>query len=277
MALAALTPLLVVALVVVGCPPRETEIAISESGAALLISTCNTGAGTLDAAEQTCRDLVDDCEQASCDALDCDQLGELCDGIDLLTLTPEFCDEFASACSAQVDECNLPQSVCDDTVGGCFDVIEAFGRVCGVAALDDPDVTGGRPLRLGVRVVLTRGIGTEALTASGCGVAEADGADVAGGLNAAIAEAIGEDGLQHPDVEEPQDALPLLLVFHDRDGDGVTCASEELFACAALGLRSPSEESYDILCGSCQKGLLPPVSTAPCNQDCILDYCLSLL
>jgi hypothetical protein len=265
---------------VVACPPRQTEIVITDAGAATLVSTCNSGVDTLTIAEDLCRDYATECVDANCDALDCEQLDQLCISIGTLSLSQPDCATFRAECLDQATQCgggNRGMETCNMIANGCGTVVDNYSEVCGVPDHVTPDLSAGTSTPLGVQIVLTSGLDTDALTASGCGVAQVDGNAFATGINEAIQQAIGDGGLTHDDLDAPEDALPIMLLFHDRNGDGIRCGADELFACAALGRRSPSEESYDVLCGSCQKGLRPAVPTAPCDRECILPYCLSLL
>lgn len=259
----------------VACPPRESEIVISEYAASNLLSICNTGNDQVNAARETCAGLLQQCEGLSCD-IDCTLLEQFCEGITFVSLTDESCEGFVEACKGEVEGCNaVSPAACDNLASLCFDAQEATENVCGAAGLDAPTVGQDESFQIGARVVLTSGIDSPAITQSGCGQARLEGSRPSEGINEAIAAAIGDEGLQDESIEEPGDALVMLLLYWDRDGDGIDCVSDELFACAALGQPTGSDH-YDVFCGSCQRGDLPAYSSAPCTT-CILPYCQSLL
>ena len=266
-------------LVMVACPPRETIIEISATGVATFLETCNGGAQKLYKAELDCRALVQPCRDASCDALDCDRLEALCDGIELLTLSAADCQAFHDDCKQQIAACpSIQVDPCNSIVQSCINVVKSYPEVCGVPNLvtPQPPAEGGE-LTLGVQLFLIRELGDLPLATSGCGVATVSADDPAGGMNEAVAQALGDAGLEDESVTDPEQGLPLMLLFHDRDGDGITCERRELFACTILGRRSTRDETYDVLCGSCQKGLRPQLAVAPCDRDCMLPYCAELL
>jgi hypothetical protein len=230
---------------VAGCPPKETLIEITPSGAATLLNSC---AGSELDVTGLCAGITDTCSQAS-------------------------------GASAEVQmACNQARQQCLDLLAAQRD---ATCLVDGVARPPNPTALDSLALRL---VLVTIDDGPVARDASACVPLSFDcGGEIregcgAEGANRAIAEAISEEGLGFDGLDEPEDATPVLLLFHDpMAGDGeVTCTTNHLFACGALDQRIPGEDDYDIVCAACQGGPAPLVESAPCFGDCFLGPCAAI-
>ena len=276
----------VAALVIAACPPKEVEIEISPSGSATLISTCGTGVQQREQAAFNCANLQTTCTQANQPCVDqaCAVLSQMCDAADNYELTRDDCDEFLADCERRVGNCpQLTRQICDEVSTGCNAVAVALAQVCAEPELERP-LFGEMPQLLGARLVLVPQIGEPASAVSGCGqVSVQCGADegvlasdcIATAVNDMLTTAIDEGGVGFDGLDEAENTLPLLLLYQGNDGD-MSCGAEELFACASLGKRVPSAESFDIVCGSCQEGLKPNVVTPPCADECLLTYCQEL-
>lgn len=228
-----------------GCPPRETVIEVSPSGAATLINACGRpplDVSTLcDEVDETCRDagpqLADACASAQqqCRSLEQEQQEATC-RVDALSTRPP-------------------------------DIASSSGRMGTRVAL--VAVEGDKPV---IRAQ------------SGCGQivfdCERDILDevcAAAGLNQGIQNAFPEEGLGFAGLEAAEDVIPVVLVYFDYDRDGMTaCTTDELFACGALGLRLPGADTYDMVCASCQQGAAATVESAPCLSSCFLNICAEL-
>ncbi len=228
------------AMVLAGCPPRETIIEISRGGAATLINAC--GNPPLDVST-LCDGLTEACDQADpafdtqcrsaekeCRKLEQDQLAATC----MVPGLPRPPTAFSAT--------TMATRIALVTVGNGTPTVREVSA-CAPVSFDCPD-----------------------------GLDEACGAR---GLNAAIAKAI-PDGLGFDGLEEAEDTTPVLLVYFDQVDGAVNCAADQLFACGALDQRVPGDDNYDLVCASCQSGPAAAVASAPCFTKCFLQICANV-
>ncbi len=281
--------LALLALPVAACPPREVTIEISAAGASTLISTCGDGVRIRATAILSCNDFKNSCDRiaAPCAQDACDEVETLCDKIDKFEIEASDCDAFGTTCEEVRRSCiNLDREFCERTMNDCKVVANALDQVCGVQSLSRPEfcsANAGTTTRFAARVALVPAVGMPPIVASACAPFEVDCAPgdtfsaqaFADGANEALQAAIADGGLGFDGLEAAEDTQPMLLLFHGDDAVA-NCERESLFACASLGRRVPSADSYDIICGSCQEGLKPTVATPPCATECLLSYCMDV-
>lgn len=228
-----------------GCPPRETVIEVSPSGAATLINAC--GRPPLDVST-LCNEVDEACRNPPPQLADaCATAREQCRGL----------EQEQTAATCQVDALS-PRPP---------DIASASGRM------------GTR-----VALVALEGDEPVIRASSGCGQvvfdcprSTLDEVCAAAGLNQGLEDAFPEAGLGFDGLEDAEDVVPVVLVYFDYDRDGATsCTTDELFACGALGRRLPGADTYDMVCASCQAGAAATVESAPCLSSCFLSVCAEL-